>query len=335
MIPPLPPSPFPIPGPLGRRSFVGRYFAIEFDSGPHGRPGVPAGFVRSVSGGGIKSELHAQQFGGHARRTKGLHNPTIEPITFTVGLSMAKPMFDWIASSWSGDVKRHNGAINTYDANFLLVHRYEFYDALILETTMPAFDAASNEPAFLTVKFLPERAEHSFPPPVPALPSVATPLQKLWSPSNFVMELDGMPLFRVNKIDSFTVKQNVKQMSCGPDWMYQLEPTSLEYPNISVHFAMGPSALPWFLWHKSFVIEGKNGPENEKTGAIVLLSSGIVKVPLLMVELRQVGICNLQVDDRDSTRRDQILRCKADLYCEEMVLRPLASIGLPSGLPGI
>src|SRR5262249_51854416 len=109
---------------------------------------------------------------------------------------------------------------------------------------------------------------------------------------------------------------NVKPMSCGPDWMYQLEPTGLEYPNVTVTFSMVGSK-PWFDWHKDFVVDGNNGPGTEKTGAIVLLSQN-QREELFTIELKKLGIVNSTPEKSDSAAQDVTRRVKAELYCEEL-----------------
>lgn len=292
------------------RSFVGRYFQLFIDGSD------PAGFVRSVEYGGIKGELLAQPVGGQPWKAKSIHNPVCDPITVQCGLSMSGAFFEWIADSWAGKYARKNGSIVTYDHDMKVVYEFEFSEALILETTLPALDATSKEPGFLTVKFQPERGEHKMHPGGSYVHARTPHRQKLFTPADFRLDIDGLAGHRVTKIEQITVKQNAKPMTCGPDWMYQLEPTSLEYPNVTVTFSMIGSK-PWFEWHKDFVVDGNNGPGTEKTGAIVLLSQNH-KEELFSVELKKLGIVNITPEKSDSAGQDVIRRVKAELYCEEM-----------------
>src|SRR5262249_29111847 len=142
--------------PITQRSSVGRYFQLLLDEGS-----APAGFVRSIELGGIKGELLAQQVGGQAYRVKGIHNPVVDPVTIQVGFSMRDVFCNCIAKSWAGEHARQNGSLIIYDHNMAAIYEYQFREALILETTVPALDATSKEPAFMTVKFQPEVAEHT------------------------------------------------------------------------------------------------------------------------------------------------------------------------------
>src|SRR5262249_17971885 len=141
--------------PVQNRSAVGRYFQLILDDGSQ-----PGGYLRSVEFGGIKGELLAQQVGGQAYRVKGIHNPSVDPITIQVGFSMTDNFYDWVSKSWAGECTRQNGSIIVYDHNLNPLYEYQFQEALILETTIPTLDATSKDPGFMTVKFQPETAEH-------------------------------------------------------------------------------------------------------------------------------------------------------------------------------
>jgi phage tail-like protein len=268
-----------------------------------------------VDGGGIKGELIAQQVGGQPYRVKHINNPIIDPVTVQVGMGMSDKFYEWVQKSWAGEVQRRNGSIVTADFKRKIVHEYQFTEALVLETTIPTLDAASKEGAYMTVKFQAETAKHLQPADGVTIDALAGTDQKMWSPSNFLVEIDGVDCTAVSKVDSFTVKQNVKPMSCGPDWMYQIEPTSLEFPNLTFYLSQAHAA-GFFAWHDDFVIAGNNNPEAEKTGAIVMLNSNRTK-ELLRINLRNVGIVNI-VNEKADVAQDAIRRVKVEMYVEEM-----------------
>jgi hypothetical protein len=302
--------------PLENRSFVGRYFALSFDN----QSDAP-GYLKSIEGGSIKGELLAQQIGGQPFRIKHVNNPMVEPVTVQVPLSMSDDLFEWVRKSWRGEVERRSGSITSYDFNHKPVHEWGFQEALILETTVPALDAQSRDPGYITVKFQAETAEHKYEPGGSKIQVKAPPSQTKWLHSNFRLELGSLDCTRIHKIDAFTVKQNAKPMACGSDWMYQIEPTSLEYPNLTVYVSM-ISAKTWFDWHKEFVVMGKNKPENELTGSITFLDSTL-KEELLTINLMSVGIVNITAEKSDASGQDQVKRAKVELYVEEMeILKP-------------
>jgi hypothetical protein len=301
-----------------QRSFISRYYELVLDGDE------PAGFVASVDYGGFKGELIAQPMGGHPYKEKHVYNPALGPITVKCGIGMSKTFFTWIQDSWSGSISRKNGSIITYDANLSPIYEFEFHEALILETTIPTLDASSKDPFYITVKFQPERGKNK-----PNLSGRHRMLrlphrQKLFLPSNFSVDIDGLDVQRVSKIEQFVVKQNVKPLTVGADWVYQNEPTSLEYPNLTFTFSMA-NATPWFDWHQEFIIDGTNGRAKEKTGSITVLAQDLQK-ELFEVDLRGLGVVDVMTERSDnSAAQDTIRRVKAEVYCEEMSFKFLDS----------
>lgn len=292
------------------RSYVGRYFALMLDG--YDDPG----YLKSVEGGSIKGDLIAQQVGGMPWRVKHINNPTIEAITVSVPLSLSNSFMDWVKKSWNGQVERRSGSIISYDHDFKPVHELSFTNALVLETVFPTLDGQSKEPGYITIKFQPETATHVTSPSGSKIPVVSPTIQTQWSPANFRLDVDGLDTKRVAKIDSLTIKQNVKPFTVGPEWMYQIEPTTLEYPNITFYISEF-SAKPFYDWHNQFVQTGANDPSNEKTGAIVFLDNSLQK-ELLTIDLFALGCVNILPDKADAAGGDGIRRVKVEMYCEEM-----------------
>jgi hypothetical protein len=295
---------------LGAAAYVGKYFAITFDGFDD------VGFLKSVEGGNMKAELITQQVGGQPYRVKHIQNPVIDPVTVSIPLAASKSFLEWVKKSWAGECERRSGAIITYDYDHNAVHEWSFTEALILETSIPAMDGNSKDAGFLTVKFQAETAEHKFNPGGERLQLKNPAGQSKWQPANFLFEIDGLDVQRVAKIDGFTVKQNAKPMACGSDWLYQIEPTSLEFPNLTVYVTM-VAAQPFFDWHQSFLVNGKNGPGEEKTGAITFYDPTLTEV-LLTINLKAMGLVSITPEKSDASGQDQIKRAKIELYCEEM-----------------
>src|SRR4030095_9828169 len=132
---------------------------------------------------------------------------------------MSKDVYDCINASWSGNYQRKDGAIVAADHQLTAVSQREFFNALITETTIPALDGASKDPAYLTLKFAPE-----YTPITKASGKVtgeSTKKQKLWLPSNFRLAIDGLDCTKVRGVDSFTVKQSVVTDDIGDVRDYQ------------------------------------------------------------------------------------------------------------------
>ncbi len=256
-----------------------------------------------------------------AVRAKHIGLPTPEAFSVSVGMSMSKSFWTWLEDSWNGKITRRNGSVQTCDRDLNIVHEQTFQDALVTETAFPALDGASKDPGYINVKFMPELTRHKA--KAGGKPrGIFSKSQKLWSPANFRLQIEGLDCSRVNKIESFTVKQNTKRVECGPAREYELEPTSLEFPNLSITTSMA-TAQTWSDWHEDFVLKGNNSSDKEKTGSIIFLSPKGEE--LLMVELMGIGIFNLLTDKGDASA-DSIKRVKCELYIEEMNLKYLAGI---------
>ncbi|HEY8724259.1 MAG TPA: hypothetical protein VIL92_10435 [Gaiellaceae bacterium] len=212
----------------------------------------------------------------------------------------------------------HNNAVKELD----------FYNALITETTIPALDGASKDPAYLTLKLTPQSTQPT--KPSGTLPSTQGSKQKAWLASNFKLELGKLDTTRVSKIDSFTIKQTLVQpttdlgdvtfpeqalvVSVPP---YVLQPGQIDFPNLRVTLTEA-SAQTWIDWSESFIRQGNNSDENEKSGTIRFFASDLT-TELARVDLFGVGIFDL-TDERplDAASTDTVRRLVAELYVERM-----------------
>jgi hypothetical protein len=76
------------------------------------------------------------------------------------------------------------------------------------------------------------------------------------------------------------------------------------------------AAESFFDWHEDFVIEGNNGPAQEKNGLLEFLTPNLGQT-VFSIELRRLGIFKLAPDKLEAGS-DQIRRVTAEMYCEEM-----------------
>ena len=58
--------------------------------------------------------------------------------------------------------------------------------------------------------------------------------QKLLMCSGLQLNIDGLQNIEyTNKIESFTIKQGIKQLYTGAEWFPQIEPTKIEFPALT------------------------------------------------------------------------------------------------------
>lgn len=289
------------------RSYVSGNFMFELD-------GVKCGFIKSIDGGGITAEVINEPSGPNYYVKKHIGQPKYEDITMQIGFSMTKAVYEWIQSSWQMNYQRKNGAIVACDHKLDAKSRRDFFNALVTETAIPACDGSSKEPAYLTLKFAPEHTRFAK-ASGKAAGEYGKAEQKIWLPSNFRLEIDGLDCSKVNKVDSFTIKQSTVTDDIGDARDYAKEPGKLEFPNLKVSFAE-VTAQSWIDWHENFVIKGNNSEAQEKNGALIFLSPNREK------ELGRVNFFNLGIfkiaPDKAEANADQIKRVSAELYCERM-----------------
>lgn len=277
--------------------------------------GAPSGYLRSAEGGNPVGEVVAVPAGPGEFVRKQLGGVRYEDVQLRAGFSMSKDLYQWINASWQLKPTRHSGSVVEVGADGKPREQRTFSDALVSETTFPALDGASKDPAFLTVRLMPE--EVRFEKPDSATAPARPQAQKQFTAANFRFELGDLPCSRVSKIDAFTVKQTIA-MTTGPRRIVRTDPSGIEFPNLRVTFSAAD--LPkWSAWFDEFVVNGSNDDQHELSGAIVLLAPDR-KQELARVELQQVGIFALRRESAEAGRA-QVARAVADLYCERMSLK--------------
>jgi hypothetical protein len=95
--------------------------------------------------------------GSHFRE-KHLSGVRFEPIAIATSSRRPRRLFEWITTAWQGTLAQKNGAVIRVDVNGRPQAKREFVKAILVETTVPMLDGASNSTADFTVHFAPEHA---------------------------------------------------------------------------------------------------------------------------------------------------------------------------------
>lgn len=304
--------PMNIPGGLlgAKKAFAGGHFLFVLDGSED------AGYVRSVEGGVVKGHVVNETVGPDYTHFKHLGTVEIDPLTIEIGMALSRPIFDWIKGSWNRRFQRKNGAIVHTDFKFRSRLEQTFQDALVLETTFPTLDGSSHDPAYLTVKLHPERVK-LLPGDGTEVRSVIPSQQKKWSPSRFRLAIDGIDCSSVNKIDSFSVTQEVKEFYVGSSRLPEAEPTSIKFGDLSLYTSLS-DAGGFMKWYDDYVVRGANDLRQERQGAIEFLGPDSDD-PLFTVVLKNVGIFAFS-PEKSEANSDEIKRVKIQLYVESMDL---------------
>jgi hypothetical protein len=121
--------------------------------------------VKSIEGGAAVGVvvIAAPAAGAHFRE-KHLSGVRYEPIALVASSRRPRRLFEWITTAWQGTIAQKNGAVIRVDVNGRPQAKREFVKAILVETTVPMLDAASNSTADFTVHLAPERTSDVTPP---------------------------------------------------------------------------------------------------------------------------------------------------------------------------
>jgi hypothetical protein len=282
-------------------------------------------YLKSVEGGHAKASPIDEPVGPIHQRVKHTSIVDIEPFSIDFGMSGAADILKWIQASWRQDFGRRNGQITHANFDLQSTFEHEFFDALITETAFPALDGSAKEAAYMKLKLQPERV-------VTRKASGATvksnlgAKQKMWMPSGFRFNIDGLDEMKyTNKIEAFTIKQGIKKLYTGEDRFPQIEPTKIEFPNITGTISL-EYADKLLKWHRDYVEKGMADPKAQKTGSIEFLDPARKKT-IFQINLYEMGLTHVQVL-QSQANQDAIKRVKFEVYVGRMDLDGGGALGM-------
>jgi phage tail-like protein len=297
-------------GSNSNRAYSAAHFVLELDKHE------VVGFIRSVEGGGVKTDVMTYSMGSAPDQWRQLGKPKYDDIKMQVGMSMSKTFYDWISSFFAGKVVRKNGAIMAGDFHYKERARREFENMLISEVTIPKFDASDRSPCYMGVTIVPEKVTFAPGAQTDLSPTVASASQKLWTPNHFEFVIGefGQCMSRTTKIDSFTIKQQILEYRSGNALDAVRVPSRVVFPNLTFYLPEA-DAKPLIDHFTRRVIGGAPPPATRIDGAIV--ATGSDHAPLCMISLFGIDIASIGPDKSDSTSQE-IKQVKVDITVERM-----------------
>jgi len=277
--------------------------------------GKNVGFIHSAEGGAIMAEVIREPAGPAYFLKKHIGMPRYEDLVMHVGFGMSKGVYEWIQQAWKGQNPRKTGSLVVADAQMQAQSEQKFFDATIASTTIPAVDATSKEPAYITLALAPAYTRIQKPVGKIAPAESGTGGQKVFLPFNFKLEIDGLDCSKVTRVESFTVKQTWQAGAAGSDRIQTVQPGKLEFPNLRITLAEA-NAQSFLDWHERFVIKGENGDSAEKNGRLTLLTSN-PQAELLRIRFFNMGICGLQPEEI-GRGADPVRQLMVEMYVERM-----------------
>src|SRR5215216_5100638 len=170
--------------PTATRSFTAENFLLNVD-------GMKCGFIKSLDGGGISADVVEEQAGNSYFARKHIAQVKYEDLSIQMDFSLDKSIYNWIAASWTGSYSRKDVDILVGDTGMQVGMQREFFNALITEITIPAMDASSKEPCYMTLKLTPEYSRSKKEAgKLTGKPSKGT--SQRWVSASFRLEIDGL-----------------------------------------------------------------------------------------------------------------------------------------------
>ena len=295
---------------LDKRSYTAGHFELLIDG--H----ASTAYLKSVDGGFAKAQLVDEPVGPANQRIKHTSVVDIDPFTIDFGIAGANEILKWIQGSWRKRYGRRNGSISHANYAQKKTFEHEFREALITETTFPALDGSAKEAAYMKIKIQPEYVHTKKLPGSETAQGNMGSKQKLWMASGFRFNIDGLDEMRyTNKIEAFTIKQGIKKLYTGQDRFPQIEPTKIEFPNVTGTISL-EYADRLLKWQEQYVMKGQSDPKAQKTGSLEFLDPQR-KNAIFSINMYEMGLASLQVLPSQANQ-DGIKRVKFELYVGRM-----------------
>jgi hypothetical protein len=290
------------------RAYSAAHFLLELDQHEN------AGFVRSVDGGGVRSETLSYRGGDSHAHYRQQGAPRYEELKIQVGMSMSRGFYSWIEGFFSGQVTRKSGAIVAGDFQYKERARRTFSDALISEVTLPRLDAGDRSPCYMGVTLVPERISFAGGAGVD-LPRHVGTRQKLWTPNHFDFAIDGFESAtrRTVKVEGFSIKQQIQEYRSGEFKDPLKVPGRIEFPNLTFYVPESDARPLIDHFHRAVVLGRR--PDGRLTGHLTMKDND--GQSLCTVHVYGIEIASLGPDKSDATSQE-IKQVKVELAVESM-----------------
>jgi hypothetical protein len=293
----------------GQRTYSGGNFRFDV-------AGVDVGYLRKVSGGGMKADIAENKLGPDNVVKKHVAKIGWDEVKFEVGIGMGAACYKWIKAAFDKKFVTQQCTLVAGDFNHQAVQETQFIDCLVTSVATPKFDGGDKTACYFTVGMKPERVRY-----VPGdKKDIRSPIggaQKHYLCSNFRLELSGLPCDRVATVDAMELKCGTATDDIGINRESTLHPTAVTVPDLKVSWSYADftdiekDARAWF-------VEGHHLEENEKHGRLVMLGPDM-KEEIAEIILGNVGWKSFKGDDREGAS-DKLLRCSGEFYVETMSL---------------
>ena len=277
--------------------------------------GQLAGRFSDAHGGFAKAKIATT--GSGAIQRKHLEQVEYDDIVLACGPGMSRAFYDWLASSFAGNIRRANGTITQLDDSSKTVRSMFFYDALLKSLDFPDLDKSKSDPASLIVTITPTRTSFQSQSPAPKLGVYANPVPKPWRVSDFRLTIAGMEnaSLQVTTIRTLKLSEKIVKRFAGESRNYEIDPGGIEFPELLLELPT-QYVEPFATWFQQTAVKG--GLPSEKQGALDFLAPGS-STPYFTLPLDGLGISGLsQAKGAKNVPSAPSAISKIRLYCNTM-----------------
>jgi hypothetical protein len=279
-----------------------------------------AGWLASAQGSALNGDVVVEKMNVDNIAKKSLTNSAFDSLSLKCGNGMSRDFYNFIQASFHGDYPRVNGAIEAVDVNDKVVTETIFTNALLTEITFPTADRASKDPGSLLLKLLPETERHLPGSGVVVGSNFTASKVKPWMPRYFRLLIDGVDVSKVEKVDSFTVKQTFIAAAIGTTRDPIKQPARFTWPNVvmTIPLANDASLIAW--GHQSTI----DSNAATKNGSLEYLDD-TMRATILKVSFSDVRFVKLS-DSGLTPAPDNVTRVKIEVSVQKMTFdAPTAS----------
>jgi len=289
--------------------YAGSRFQVSID-------GKFPGFVFSVSGGDITAEVYESKLGAHNVVAKNITTVKYDEITIEGTPAQSGILADWIAASWNGDYQKKDIEVAIADANGNIQMTKTLHGCLLTSVKISACDASSKDNGKWTIKAKPDFSRISIGGGGKVKGDLGKNVAKNWLCSNFRLVIDGLDCTHTGKVQELEWSQKLADAPAGEQREYVNVPASVSWPSLKWEVLAHSGAKTHYDWFKSFVIEGKCGPGDERGGELTMLSADH-KRELGSVIFHNLGITKFKYSDVKAGD-EKAQKCEMEAYCEKM-----------------
>lgn len=277
----------------------------------------PVGYLKKFSGLDMEGEIITNDLGPDNIQMKNMANIKWTPAKCTVGMGMAKGIYDWMSAAFEKAYVTKHGSFTVADFDGKARSRIEFSNALITSITVPKLDGASKEAAYFDVEFEPDSVRW-FPEKGDEIKAPVGSKQKAWLCCNFLVEIDGLPCERVSSIDSFTWKCGVVANPIGIFREATKHPAKVTVPDLKLAVSYADYDQ-WAKVAKRWFVDGDHIQRNHLHGRIAFLAPNM-KDEIGEISLEGMGFKKFSQESSEANA-EKIKRFNVELYVETMKLK--------------